>query len=142
MARCIPLELSQAQTEKNEHSLKSFKIQRNGCYWRICSICMIFFLALLQSRRTGRPNCRRKGYHQAQNIILKHWVILKKVSFGIQNCLGFQGRKKFYQRMQRPSAISEQVFMLFGHCQNHQVQTFKRPYWPKNHDWKIILMQK
>ena len=44
--------------------------------------------------------------------------------------------------MQRPSAISEQVFMIFGHGQNHQNETFKTPSQPKNHDLKIIFMQK
>ena len=29
------------------------------------------------------------------------------------------------------STISEQVFKIFGHCQNHQNQTLKWPYLPK-----------
>ena len=40
-------------------------------------------------------------------------------------------KKKIHYRKQRQRAISEQVFMIFGHCQNPQNQTLKRPYLPK-----------
>ena len=48
-------------------------------------------------------------------------VIFKKVSFGIVLIfLIFEEEKKFNHGKQRQSATSEQVFMIFGHAQNHQ----------------------
>ena len=46
-------------------------------------------------------------------------VILKKVSSDIFRII-FLKKKKSYHRKQRQSTISEQVFIIFAHCQNHQ----------------------
>ena len=61
------------------------------------------------------------------HLIVGH---LKGFILYFQNLLGFQERKKFYYKKQRQRAIFERVFMIFGHCQNHQNSTFKRPYQP------------
>ena len=50
-----------------------------------------------------------------------YWVILKKVSFGVfRTILVSKEEKNFYYKKQRQRAISEQVFIKFGHGQNHQ----------------------
>ena len=51
----------------------------------------------------------------------------------------FPRREKIYNRKQRQRAISEQVFMIFGHYQNHQNLTFKRLY---HLSAKKIMIQK
>ena len=57
----------------------------------------------------------------AKKIYPQHRVILKNVSFGIfRIILVSKGEKKFHYRKQRQRAISEQVSMIFGRCQNHQ----------------------
>ena len=59
----------------------------------------------------------RHSYHVLDN----YRVILKKVIFGIfRTFLASKEEKKFYYRKQRQRAISEQVLMTFGQCQNHQ----------------------
>ena len=53
-----------------------------------------------------------------------------------------KGRKKSNHGRLIQSAISEQVFMIFGHCQNHPNQTFKRPYQPKKSWFKNCFCAK
>ena len=55
----------------------------------------------------------------------------KVVQRAFQNHLGYHEREKFYYKKHGQRAISEQVFMISGHCQNHQNQTLKRPYQQK-----------
>ena len=43
---------------------------------------------------------------------------LSKIS--LNQCWLSAGILHFYCKKQRQKAISEQVFMIFGHCQNHQ----------------------
>ena len=53
--------------------------------------------------------------------------------------LDCQGRNKSNHGKPRQSAISVQVFMIFGRHQNHQNRTLKRSHQPKNHDLKVIF---
>ena len=70
-------------------------------------------------------------------------VILKKVSFGIfLIILVYNKEKKIYCKMQRQRAITEQVFMIFGHGQNHQNGHLQGHISQRHHDGKIIFMQK
>ena len=80
---------------------------------------------------------------------MKYRVILKNFSFGIfRIILVSKEEKKYTIEKQRQRAISEQVFMIFGQCQNHQNWTFKKPYqqdksWFKNYFYakmKTILL--
>ena len=66
--------------------------------------------------------------------LILYWVIFKKVSFGVFKIILVSKDEKNFTivyRWQRQRAIFEQVYMIFGRCQNHQNQTFKRPYQPK-----------
>ena len=102
---------------------------------------------LLWARRSallrGSLSCQKRiTLRRLPDANHRYRVILKKVLFGIfRTILVSKKEKKIYYRKQRQRAICEQVFMIFGHCQNHQNWTFKRSYQPKNHDPRIVFMQ-
>ena len=98
-----------------------------------------FHLLFLESYWFPR---KKKNYHgkQRQSAISEHWAsfhdigcFLKRFHLVFLEPTWFPRKKK---NLLWKRAISEQVFMIFGHRQNHQNQTFKRPCQPKNHDLK------
>ena len=86
----------------------------------------LFFLLSRQ-----RPDRNGVEYGEKFRLYIPTWYrVIQGFIWYFQNLLGFQGRQKLYHRKQRQGAMSEQVFMIFGHGQNHHNQTFTRPYKP------------
>ena len=86
-----------------------FRLRMNNT----CAICWCIAFFLLR--------CKLSFRYSNFLFFQTYRVIVKKVSFGIfRIILISKEEKKNYYRKQRQNAFSVQVFMKFGHRQNHQ----------------------